>query len=312
VLIGWQSERYYYNFFLGPFPKSQGKLEAIENPGEESEYFVVVSGDTLFNTGYTQVEKQMDKYTDRVRSEKTVGYYMVLLVHNRLLIVMADRPEYVTRFEGRLTALPVDVRNGVIGPTSENIKAAFVPFMLDATGFRGDGIAGLVVIIPLILAAVWGLILVARRSSNASVHPIYKRLAPFGDPMTVAGSIDTELRNQPADALPKCRLTLGWLIVPRLFRTDFIRLQDLLWMYLKRVKHSVNFIPAGSSYSAVLLTRSGRKFEIGSTEKGVNSILSGVHQRTPWIVTGYTKDLDRLFRNDLQRFIEQVEQRKAP
>src|SRR5438034_340683 len=70
----------------------------------------------------------------------------------------------------------------------------------------------------------------------------------------------------------------GWVVTDQFllrstfFSFDVLRLSDLLWAYKKVTKHSVNFIPTGKTYDAVLACYGGSATVKGA-EKTVDALL---------------------------------------
>ena len=107
----------------------------------------------------------------------------------------------------------------------------------------------------------------------------------------------------------------GWVVTDQyllrstFFSFDVLRLSDLLWAYKKVTKHSVNFIPTGKTYDAVLACYGGRATVKGA-EKTVDELLGFAAQRTPWAVFGFSQELETLFAKKTADFCAAVEQRK--
>ena len=53
-----------------------------------------------------------------------------------------------------------------------------------------------------------------------------------------------------------------------------MRRDEIIWAYKKRTKHSVNFIPTGSSYSLVVRDARDKLLELSNSEQLVNSYLA--------------------------------------
>jgi len=82
----------------------------------------------------------------------------------------------------------------------------------------------------------------------------------------------------------------------------------LLWAYKRVTKHSVNFIPTGKSYAAVLACYGGAA-EVRGREKKVDAVLAFAAERAPWAVFGFSDDLSKLFKKKTQDFCLAVEEK---
>src|SRR5206468_2968555 len=76
---------------------------------------------------------------------------------------------------------------------------------------------------------------------------------------------------------------------------------DVLWAYKKITKHSVNFIPTGKTYEAIIQCYGGNA-TIPGKEKNVHELLEYVQQRAPWAIYGYSDDLSATFTKRQQDF----------
>ena len=148
--------RYLYNFFAGPFQVSGPQLVTIQQPGSQLRYFVQVKGDDSSDTGLQEVERESEGGT--VKRETVKAKYSILLLNKHLLIVKSGPNESGTVFKGELRELPSDVRSNIVTPLIREhptANQAFLPFMLDTTGFRDEGYIALALGIPAFALAAW-------------------------------------------------------------------------------------------------------------------------------------------------------------
>jgi hypothetical protein len=75
-------------------------------------------------------------------------------------------------------------------------------------------------------------------------------------------------------------------------------------------KHSVNFIPTGTSFAALLYDRHGDSLELRAGQKQVEALMSMICQQAPWIAAGFSKDLERLWKSQKTAFIGAVDERR--
>jgi hypothetical protein len=100
-----------------------------------------------------------------------------------------------------------------------------------------------------------------------------------------------------------------YLLRSSFFSFDVLRLQDVVWAYKKITKHSVNFIPTGKTYAAIVRCYGGDA-TIAAKETRVNEILAFAQQRAPWAVFGYSNQLAGLWNKTQSEFFKQVEMRR--
>lgn len=60
----------------------------------------------------------------------------------------------------------------------------------------------------------------------------------------------------------------------------------------------------------MIVTRYGQRFEMDSSEVGVNNIMETMHQRLPWIEVGYSNDLRNMFHKARNQLVSRVDERR--
>jgi hypothetical protein len=299
--------RYFYNFFFGPFPADRQTLLATNDAGGLQKYFVKVSGDRTLDTGGQEVSRN-----SRSGSERVTASYMALLLDERFMIVKAQNDTKTTDFTGYLEAVPSDVRTEIIGDIERavpEVKGAFLPIMLNTESFRGTGYVGLGLGIPLFGLCLWGLARAIRRSNDPSTHPILRALGRFGPPDYVASQIDAEmLAEHPT--VGGVHLTPNWLVHAASASLSATRIDDVVWAYKQVTQHRTNGIPTGKTYAAQIWDRHGVCIIVTGKEPVVNQALEAVAQRSPWVLAGYSPELEKTWKQNRVAVIEAVEQRR--
>ncbi len=94
--------------------------------------------------------------------------------------------------------------------------------------------------------------------------------ARFGDARTTAHEIELAAQSGSAASFEQRVITDRFLVVVGLLHT-VIELTDIAWMYSKATRHSVNFIPLGTTYSIEIHTFSTahRWTSLGMTSNSV-------------------------------------------
>lgn len=288
VAAGWRDT---YNFIFGPFPIQNAELVQIGNPDLPKHFFLKVQGEKSFETGMQEVDA--DNHS-KVRAE-----IVALVVEKRLLLVKTPPNGHQVQFTGTLASVPAEIQNGVIHASeTENpkLKDAFLPFMLDATGFRkGDNLW--VAAAGIGFGAI-GLLLVGipiRRQLQPDGHPLLGKLARYGSLQDVRMRIDSEMRGEGGgEQFGTMRVTSNWLIHAAAYKTDVMATKDVLWAYPKVTKHYHNGIPTGKTYSAILRDSKGQTVEVSGKKDSVPKLLESVQRRMPWVLIGFDKQLEAL------------------
>jgi hypothetical protein len=306
VLLGVGQHRYTNNFLMGPFELGPPDLDLITDVSATPRYFVRVTGSKALDTGLQQIT--IHKRAGVETSRSVSGAYYALVVGDRLLVAKSSAGPRTT-MEGELRAMPLDLDRKLFNsPAMQALRSRFYPFYLDDDSFRFPGywaIAGLLVLGFLLIkfgGPAW------RYMQDPSSHPVVKRVASWGDPVGVA----VEARREAGSPHHKGG---GWLVTDKylvrstFFTFDLLRLSDLLWAFKRVTKHSVNFIPTGKTYEAVLMCYGGHA-SVKAREKNVDAVLAFAAERAPWAAFGFSKELETLFNKKNPDFCAAVEQRK--
>ncbi len=306
VLFAVAQSRYITNFVSGPFDVGQPELDAIGDVSTEPRYFVRVTGSKAIETGIQQITTR--KHAGVETSRSVSAAYYVLVIGDRLLVV--KRAEGTpTTVQGALAAMPAELDRHLFNtPQMQAIRGRFYPYYLDDSRFRTPGYIGAVAALIFVILLVRYGYPAWRYARDVSSHPVVKRVALWGDPLSTA----VEARREAATPRYKGG---GWQVADKYlirsapFAFDLLRLSDLLWAYKRVTKHSVNFIPTGKTYSGVLVCYGGAA-EVTGREKNVDALLTFAAERAPWAVFGYSDDFNKFFKQKSQEFCAAVEQRK--
>ena len=305
LAAGWRDT---YNFVFGPFPVQSSELITISNPNLPKHYFVKVQGKESFATGMREVDANNH---NKIRAE-----IVALVVEKRLLLVKTPADNHQLQFIGTLTAIPAEVSNGAVRRWNEkhpDMKGAYLPFMLDATGFRkgdnlwaaaggiGFGVLGVVLVgIPL------------RRKLRPESHPLLVQLAKYGGLQDVRMRIDSEIRGEGGgEKFGAMQITANWLIHAAAFKTNVMATRDVVWAYSKVTKHYHNGIPTGKTYSAIIRDSKGQSLEIKGKKDSVPKLLESLQRRMPWVLIGFSNELEALWLKEKPKFFQLIEQRRA-
>jgi hypothetical protein len=305
LAAGWRDT---YNFIFGPFPVQSSELVSISNPDLPKRFFLKVEGAESFATGMREVDASN---RDKIRAE-----VIALVVDKRLLLVKTPADIHQLQFVGTLTAVPAQVFNGVVhewDAKHPDLKGAYLPFMLDATGFRkGDN---LWVAIAAAGFGALGLFLVGlplKRQLQPESHPLLTQLAKYGGLQDVRMRIDSEVRSEGGgEKFGAMQITTNWLIQAAAYKTNVMATRDVVWTYPKVTKHYHNGIPTGTTYSAIIRDSKGQSLEISGKKDSVPKLLESLQRRMPWVLVGFSKELEALWLKEKPKFFQLIEQRRA-
>jgi hypothetical protein len=303
--------RYLYNFFAGPLEINNQALAETTLPGGQTRYFVRVRGEDASDTGVQEIEQETEGGT--VRRETVTANYVLLSVGKRLLVVKASPSAKGPVFEGGLGELPADVRSQVVAPLLKeypNAEQAFLPLMLDATGFRNDGYIALAICIPAVLLAAWLGRKVMLRKNAPETHPIVRMASQYGPLADISQQLDAELRGG-VEKFGKAKVTSTWVLLPKPFGLQMCRIPDLIWAYKKVTRHYHSFIPTGKTYEVIMYDRWGKPLQMQTKQKKVDAVLKLLAERAPWAVFGYSDELNKTLQTNWAGFVHAVDAKRS-
>ena len=94
-------------------------------------------------------------------------------------------------------------------------------------------------------------------------------------------------------------------------KTDAIATEDIVWAYPKVTKHYHNGIPTVKTYSAMVRDSKGQSMEVSGKKDSVPKLLESLERRMPWILVGYTKELEALWQKQKPPFFQLMERRRT-
>ncbi|HUW97341.1 MAG TPA: hypothetical protein VMV40_00670 [Acidiferrobacter sp.] len=297
---------YWKAFFHDPVRIGTPGLEAAARASNSYQPittpFVTVTGDKVVNTGVTEVTTY-----DELISHVSAGYY-ALRVGNRILIVKSPKVA-TTTMTGSLGPMPYDLTMQLFPKgTDPALENAVYPLLLE-TDYRESGFVA--IFWALLAETVFGFFAWRswRRLTGRVEHPAVTRARAWGDLALTSANVERELGSA---VTAKSR---GWILTPdyvvklKLFSFDLFRMENLVWAYKRVTKRSINFIPTGKGYTADL-TFSDGAVAIEGRRKRVDEWLALAAKRAPWAVSGYSDEINTLYRKSKEEFVAHVMNRK--
>jgi hypothetical protein len=310
ILIVAGNYRYCANFVLGSQSISSTEIAAITSPEQRWRNFVSVSGTKSFNTEYRDVVNHMEG--SRVVSTEIKDEYILLRVGEKVLLVKADPRKEKLEYSGELVPTADRVKEDLLRPLAAedaDLARAVLPFTLNAADYRSNGYTMLMIGLPILTLALWNCFKAMRRSAEIQTSPVWKNLAAYGNAEQLSQQIEAELQTAVIRKYGKLQIAQQWMVRRKTFSTWVSPIADLVWVYKKVTKHSVNFIPTGKTYAVVLVGRHRQRIEEQMKEKAVNEMLADLAARVPWILFGFTKDLEKAWQKDPAGVIAAVDSR---
>ena len=82
-------------------------------------------------------------------------------------------------------------------------------------------------------------------------------------------------------------------------------IDKIVWAHIKTTTHRTNGIKTGTTYEVIVYTYNKKFISIGVKKENVGQeILEYMNQTMPWVVVGYSDDLNRLFFSNYPEFLQ--------
>jgi len=233
-------------------------------------------------------------------------------VGEKLLLVKAPPGKEQLEYSGALEYTTDPVKEELLRPLAAeqaDVAQMVLPYTLNAANYRNNGYTMLFIGLPLLALAGWNVWKAMRRVSEIQTSPVWKHLAAYGNAEQLSQQIEAELQPAMVRKYGKLQLTPQWMVRRKMFSTWVSPVGDLVWIYKKVTKHSVNFIPTGKTYSVVLVGRHRQRTEEQMKEKAVNEMLGDLAARVPWALFGFSKELETAWTKNPASVIASVDSR---
>lgn len=171
-----------------------------------------------------------------------------------------------------------------------------------------------ILVVPTALA-IWSLSKWKKRSAGAELHPIARSLERFGRPlMEIVPRLESDIQmGGGIQKIGPLRMAGPWIFQPSTFKLKLVHVDELVWVYVKTIKHRIYFIiPAGANHSVVICHRADRwPWEIAVSKKKSEQIIETLAARAPWALYGFDEDIKRAWDSAAEALYDAVYQRKA-
>lgn len=307
LLAGALSARYVRNSFSGPYPITREALIEVTDPDKLSDYYVTVQGDEIFNTGIEYTVRN-----SRSGVERTEAEYHVITLDEKILVVRLspDADTDSAEHTGWLMPLTADEQREVVADVESQAPSTvgnILPVKLEAAADNG----GVYVLIgAIVIAALAGLFALSRwmRARSVALHPLMRDLARYGDAQQMLAGINSEIT--PATKGPNI-LTPHWLFKNTPFAQSIRRLDDVAWAHRMTVSRKTYGITVGKTHWVHVYDRVGGKIEFAfdKNESQADAFLRQMLDHAPWIIGGYSAELESGWKKDRTGFLAAVDDR---
>ncbi len=297
---------YWGPFFHGPTAINAAGLDAAETAANNyapiPTPFATVTGEKVANTGAQEVTVYSG-----IISHVSAGYY-ALVVGEKVLIVKSSKAP-TTSVSGSLEPMPYDLKTQLFASDADPAETARVYALLLDTNYREPGYMSM--FWALLVEGLFGFFAwrSLMRLTGRKDHPAVARARAWGNLAVTSSALEAELQNSVRYKSKGWAITDNYVVQRTMFRFNLFRMENLVWAYKSATKRSVNFIPVGTAYSAILNFSDGSAVVEGK-QKQVDDVLEFVSIRTPWVINGYSDQLAALYKKSRNEFVAEVLKQK--
>jgi hypothetical protein len=142
------------------------------------------------------------------------------------------------------------------------------------------------------------------RIINPSAHPVYKRLARYGDPQQLATQVNREFAgSKPGDT---AQFGDHWLAQRYVYGLSLVPWNDIAWLHIyTNIRNGVR-----SDYVRVW-SRDGKQFvaPAGTRQEEAEALIQELIARAPWAEAGFSPELQLQWNKHRGEFLKRVDAR---
>lgn len=304
VAIGYTDVR---SYFVGPEDKS---FEEIEEELDSIKTYVHVEGiEEAIDSGLYWEEdgKQVDNYV-----------YLILTENTNILLVKMPHRTYnkgmKSEYSGKLQEMPSDVSyeiNSMLkeeGFTSDEISELLLPVVLVLGEFEETvyvylgvgGVCGLFILFLLI-----GILKQVIPSGGAAAKLFYKQ----GYSERVLGELQGDFDSQRIVKIGRMQASSNGIILNLHYKTIVLPMEDVLWAYKLTTKNKRYGITVSKSHLLKIATKQ-KIWKVGMSSVKVDQAINQISILAPWLILGYSDEIERMWNGNRTQMIELVEVKK--
>ena len=309
------------NCVFGPFPTDASNFGAGQGPDFQpipdpnskepppDRFYFKVQGQQSFDTNTEIVEAGHPNHV--------IGEIVALVMDKHVLLVKTPSYDpHQVQFKGTVSELPWDAKSRIEQEwyaKHPRSQGEILPYVLNATGiWNSDRITGAVLAAVFLGVAFLSIGTSVRRRLQPQNHPLFSRLAQYGPPEDVRMRIDSELRGEGGgEKFGLLHITSNWLVNAGVLKTIVMAAPDIVWVYEKLTRYRSYGITAAKLHSVTICDSKGQWLGAGGKRDSILKLLESMQRRMPWILVGYSDELERLWRRDRPKFLEMVEKRRG-
>lgn len=284
----------------GPHPMESEDVAALKSKTGLPHDFVSLEVADALDTGVAYVKTRSGK------EESRETYWAV--PYGEKVLLVKSRSQLGQTVQGTFEKMSADLFSKFAGDDT----SALLPVVLEEGDPRIGCWIGDILLAGTAALFGWFFVVSFRRWQNPSSHPAVVRLGNRDEQDAASALLESQLGDPSVVRMGGHDFMRDFLVNQRPHRFDVRRWSDLLWAYQKSTKHSVNFIPTGTTFDAVLCFADGMEVVVqgGRNERVAKGVLAAAQERAPWAVHGFDERTQRAWKKDRAGFCQAVDERR--
>lgn len=293
--------KYYYNFFNGPFKSDETYLNTIKDISSEKKVYVQIEATEIYETGIEFVLNEESETS----SKKERKVYAVPIGDKLLLVDLPYEPITPLTITGEIVDISEDVEMYLdeLLLESEIKRDDIYNFLVEDNDYSGAAHMWFVLSALILIGGIFNIIKVLLVSLKNKANPVYGRALKSMDIQDFLDKVDKEINEELKMKNKKIILTKSWMIVSGVFTLYVIDLDDIMWFY--EILHIYNFIFCSNIFYVHLRNR--KRYELLIPQKYVSECTDYLIKEYPWIMVGNSKDNIKAYKHNLSRIIDEMD-----
>lgn len=192
-----------------------------------------------------------------------------------------------------------------VGYTESEIEELTLPYYINTFASKtGQNVMYIVFFCAGVFLLVWGVLRIIKASTGSYLSKIRQDIASIG---CTEGTVESDF-NSAVSYTKKDDFKIGRLFIYYNLNSSIPRAipaSKICWAYQNTTTHRTNGIKTGTTYSLMFYvegSKNARTFNVPSEAVSQES-LKLITGRFPWVVTGYTEDLRKMYNKNRAEFL---------
>lgn len=307
----------------GPVELNSLPLDEIPNAYVEHDIEIIYDA---FAEAYSEDEDGKQESTDM--------YYIIPLNEDKLIALHVDKQDFNTAEElfndsyeyyidqttseppttwkvkgtiNKLEKEPLEYYNSYFLDTAEftqeDIDTYTMPYVLEVNYIgKYDSTITIGAFVIFILLLLYTLYTLMKGLSGININPIKKYIKEHEDSLNPE-KLEADYQN--GKSIDNVKVGEIWTFFFNGAKAQVVKNEDLIWIYREERTHRFYGFKVYNKKSLTMFTKDKKKYKATIKDSSdIDYVIETISQDHPHIVTGYSTDLEKCFKNDFESFIQ--------